>query len=787
MNVCWATNFINSCKVRVILPKAPNRSKIRQLTEKEQRKTQENMENRLKVEFSFGKKKSLSTQLDQGPRKGRHTSPTKAGAGAPQDMFTPPTSPLPATLQRVPASSRHVESPLVRSSPQKRPRKGDGETEESSRRDGPRSRSSSSSSSSSYVSPPRKDAAAAAAQRAATAATAVETAAAAAATSGRSLHSGPKLLFSKPPAASATFLVRPVAPRTESSGSERHPSETFLARSTQTAPTTPPPAKVVRNQSTQFRTVETSAAPPPLVSSESQTESEFRAARLDFGQTALLRTKREDELCRETSKAVAEVLTLKAENSAMRKNEKILEKIAVLECELSEADIKLEEKRKALEKLYLPSMTVKLSQLDESTLNLRDLAALREGKAQREDRVKALEDKVREAQELADSRKQKEVEAEEARRESTAKVQSLELKIAEGGAALEKEREERSAVEAERMELKARLRDLEAKVSESAESMLEERRAKEEELAKAKELEARVVKLSEEAAEKSKMLDREIEASRTLKEGKRKAEEFVQQREQELSNMDSRLIDVTRQRNDSLDEAKVVKEELAKLKGVNHDLRRQAEDFRKEKDTQEASFVDREATWSVREGELKERARLAEEESDLAQKEARAKTQINEQLHASQKMLREKLKAATQGPGAAALALDTVKLVDLKATLEMEQKAKRSLEDERAKQAREVERLKGELAASEKRLEEARRETSVAEKTTRVAERERQAKSAECAEMNEQVKQAYRSIKDYKVKMDDQLERIRKTQGEKDKLRDREEELMKQVSSLRRM
>ncbi len=199
------------------------------------------------------------------------------------------------------------------------------------------------------------------------------------------------------------------------------------------------------------------------------------------------------------------------------------------------------------------------------------------------------------------------------------------------------------AVVAERTELKARLRDLEAKVSESTASMQKEKHVEEDVLTKVKELEARVVELSEEATEKSKMLDREIETRRTLKEGKRKAEEFAQQREQELSNMNSRLIDVTQQRNNSLDEAKVVKEELAKLKGTNHNLRRQMEDLRKERDKQEVSFVDREATWSIRERELKERVRLAEEERDLMQKEARAKTQINEELQASQKMLRDKL------------------------------------------------------------------------------------------------------------------------------------------------
>lgn len=68
------------------------------------------------------------------------------------------------------------------------------------------------------------------------------------------------------------------------------------------------------------------------------------------------------------------------------------------------------------------------------------------------------------------------------------------------------------------------------------------------------------------------------------------------------------------------------------------------------------------------------------------------------------------------------------------------------------------------------------------DKSDNFSESERKAKSTECAEINKQVKQAYRSMKDYKEKMDDQMGRMRETQRKKAKLRHREKVLMKQVS-----
>ena len=72
-----------------------------------------------------------------------------------------------------------------------------------------------------------------------------------------------------------------------------------------------------------------------------------------------------------------------------------------------------------------------------------------------------------------------------------------------------------------------------------------------------------------------------------------------------------------------------------------------------------------------------------EEERDRAQKEARAKTQVNEQLQTSQKILRGKLKVA-QGASNVATE-DAMTLVDLKTVLESEQRARRAQEAEIAR------------------------------------------------------------------------------------------------------
>ena len=567
--------------------------------------------------------------------------------------------------------------------------------------------------------------------------------------------------------------------------------------------------------------VQVTEEPKERSSAECQTDKEEEEEpalkeTCEFGISVQLETEAEKALTGKISEGVAKIKTLEDEASDLKSRaeaaEKTAEEAGALNKTLEELEMKVEEKRKRLQDFYLPEVTVAVSALDESRVNARDLSLLREGRKKEEDtlaKFKEMNAKRKEAENnLKDAlksleAKEKERELLEKEKESLARGKEAasarhaeqEAKAAEKTMELERRlNEAKSSGSGEKAELKTKLKEKEAMLLESVGKLEREKTAKKQLEEKNAAIES---KLREAEAELNTALngrDRTRKENASLASRLREAEEAAKEGDQKLTRLEASLVKVTQERNASEERAKEERAEVARLQGASQTLQRKVADLEQDVSRAEVSALGREATWTVKEQQLEKKVAEMKEDRDKALTEARIKSAINEQMQTMQKNLREKLKVATRqdqsssssagGGGAHAESKEqALKMVDLRSSLEREQKAKKALEAEKEAKKEEMDQMEKDLKEAREKVAEARKETAEVQKKARELEKLKKETDDKVTEMEIQIKQAIASTKEAKQRMDEQLEDIKRGQAERQAIKEREADFRKRLEA----